>query len=75
MALRITGRINQQLYLIRIEIAAMTKRCTVAGKGAVVEDGVKGAEVIKPQSLHFQKSSNFNCQQAPKRNLQWLARN
>lgn len=47
MALRITGRINQQLYLIRTEIAATTKRCTVAGKGAMVEDCVKGTEVIK----------------------------
>lgn len=74
MALRITGRINQQLNLIRTKIAAVTKRWTVAGKGAVVED-VKGAQVIKPQSLHIQKSSNFNWQQASKWTLPWLVRN
>lgn len=63
----LTGRITQQLNLIRTEIAATTERRTVAGKGAVLEGYVKGAQVIEPQSLHFQESSNFNQQQAAKR--------
>ena len=67
MALGLTGRINQQLNSIRTEIAAMTKRWTVVGKGAVLEDYMKVAQVIEPQSLHFQESSNFNQQQAAKR--------
>lgn len=67
MALGLTGRIKQQLNLIRTEAAATTKRWTVAGKGAVLEDYGKGAQVIEPQSLHFQESSNFNQQQAAKR--------
>lgn len=74
-SLGLTGRINRQLNLLRTEIAATTKGWTVAGKGAVLEDPMKGAQVVEPQSLHFQQSSNFNQQQAAKRKLPWLARN
>lgn len=66
MALGLAGRISQQVNLIT-EVAATTKRQTVEGNGAVLEDYVKGAQVIEPQSLHFQESSTFNQQQASKR--------
>lgn len=67
MALGLTGRTGQQINLVRTETAATTKRRTVAGKGAMLEDCVKGAQVIEPQSLRFQQTSNFNHQQAAKR--------
>lgn len=56
MALGLPVKINQPLNLTRTEIAAKTERWTAAGTGAVLEDYVKGAQVIKPQSLHFQES-------------------